>query len=492
MSFVRTHKVVKMYSALYLNSRPAKLTDADYQTIAEIEAIMRASADVAVLVQTERLYVKAIGWPLQMRMFECLRADTLEVIRLSSIKANSYERREKSVSLLNPISKEVRRRSALEAERRFAANETEELTNDDPVLDRSTMLATLLDPRTATCMHLPEHGRPALVKHMIELLKEEYIVYGINAFNFHESNKIVDVDAAASPASPADSAATGAGAAAASEPRPPPAKANAFGFDDEEPAMEVEIDEPSTADVQSARRDRDQLKKDLAAQFQRVHRSYVIFCQYLDWPTLFPELNLPADGDYGLIDDLIEADIVTKVIDLMIARDPTREKFGFLPYMATGSKASVGSHLASSFAERINSAANLILTTGNTLLADDEVDMLCVLRMNRAFMQYMRDNYGYLSRQQFRMTLIAERDNEPGPEVTKPYKRQKVVPPKPPAPGSAQPQRRLDGFFSPAARPAAAPPAPAAPPPVAPGAGGFVARPHAVAVTPGPGPNRPE
>jgi len=134
--------------------------------------------------------------------------------------------------------------------------------------------------------------------------------------------------------------------------------------------------------------------------------------------------------------------------------------------MATGSKASVGSHLASSFAERINSAANLILTDGNTLLADDEIDMLVVLRMNRAFMQYMRDHYGYLSRQTFRMTLVSEQENEPRPEVTKPYKKRRVVPPQP----SAQPNQRLDAFFSPgAAVPPAVPPA-ASPPAASPAA----------------------
>ena len=69
--------------------------------------------------------------------------------------------------------------------------------------------------------------------------------------------------------------------------------------------------------------------------------------------------------------------------------------------------------------------------------------MLVVLRMNRVFMQYMRDHYGYLSRQTFRMALVSEHENESRPEVTKPYKKQRAVPPKPPA----QPNQRLDAFF---------------------------------------------
>ena len=44
------------------------------------------------------------------------------------------------------------------------------------------------------------------------------------------------------------------------------------------------------------------------------------------------------------------------------------------------------------------SAANLVVTKGNTLLSDPEVEMACVLRVNRPFMEYMRENYNLESR----------------------------------------------------------------------------------------------
>ena len=62
----------------------------------------------------------------------------------------------------------------------------------------------------------------------------------------------------------------------------------------------------------------------------------------------------------------------------------------FLPYMDTHSRDSVGSLLASSYADRVNSAANLILTKGNTLLCEEEINMCTVLRMNHRFMEFMR------------------------------------------------------------------------------------------------------
>ena len=77
-----------------------------------------------------------------------------------------------------------------------------------------------------------------------------------------------------------------------------------------------------------------------------------------------------------------------KLVLCMIEMDPTREKFGVLPYTATGSCASISKMLAQSFAERLNSAGNLVLTKGNTLLGDEEVSMLVTLRINREFTIY--------------------------------------------------------------------------------------------------------
>jgi len=40
------------------------------------------------------------------------------------------------------------------------------------------------------------------------------------------------------------------------------------------------------------------------------------------------------------------------------------------------------------------SCANLVVTDGNSLLLDEEVTMLVVLRMNVDFMEFMREHYG--------------------------------------------------------------------------------------------------
>ena len=65
--------------------------------------------------------------------------------------------------------------------------------------------------------------------------------------------------------------------------------------------------------------------------------------------------------------------------------------------MAIISRGSIGTFLASSFCERINSAGNLVMTDGNTMLGDEELNMMATLRMNRDFMKFMRNKFGNIS-----------------------------------------------------------------------------------------------
>ena len=67
-----------------------------------------------------------------------------------------------------------------------------------------------------------------------------------------------------------------------------------------------------------------------------------------------------------------------------------------------------------SFCERVLSCANDVLTEGNTLLGDEELEMLIILRMNREFMVFMREHYSHLVKEPFGRTIVKDKD---GPEV---------------------------------------------------------------------------
>ncbi len=47
-----------------------------------------------------------------------------------------------------------------------------------------------------------------------------------------------------------------------------------------------------------------------------------------------------------------------------------------------------------------------MIKANNTLLKDEELKMLIVLRMNRVFMELMRADYGDMLREQFGMQVV--------------------------------------------------------------------------------------
>ena len=82
--------------------------------------------------------------------------------------------------------------------------------------------------------------------------------------------------------------------------------------------------------------------------------------------------------------------------------------------MAIGSKGCFSCPPASSFCERCNSVAKDVMTYAHTLMGKEALEMLVVLRMNRALMEDMRNKYQSLTKQQFGMTLVelVEKDQQ--------------------------------------------------------------------------------
>ena len=138
------------------------------------------------------------------------------------------------------------------------------------------------------------------------------------------------------------------------------------------------------------------------------------------WKTLFPDLTT-----FDLIDDLMPIDIGVVYIYIEKKEDPDRSKFGLIPLLASCSDGEIGALNAESFAERIISAVDLIMTDGRTALDDSTMDKLVVLRMNRDFMTFMRKQYFHEIKalQPFNITVVRPGDVEPGaepPAISKP------------------------------------------------------------------------
>jgi len=85
--------------------------------------------------------------------------------------------------------------------------------------------------------------------------------------------------------------------------------------------------------------------------------------------TVMRTTDIPVAKDSKLTwRKLWEIDVVSIMKEDLTEKNKDRSKYGWLPKMATCSKGSTGSLLASSFWERVNSCANRILTLENTFL----------------------------------------------------------------------------------------------------------------------------
>ena len=93
------------------------------------------------------------------------------------------------------------------------------------------------------------------------------------------------------------------------------------------------------------------------------------------------------------------------------------QSLGLIPLMAGCSSYPLGALNAESFCERILSQANNVMTSGNTLLSDEELEMIVILRMNRDFMKFMRKHYADISLQTFKMTVLDTHENDEGDSV---------------------------------------------------------------------------
>ena len=108
-----------------------------------------------------------------------------------------------------------------------------------------------------------------------------------------------------------------------------------------------------------------------------------------DYKKLFPGI-IKTNENLDLIDDLLVLDM-KPILEDIISKNKDGQ-YGYIPLMMSCSSGQLGALNAESFAERINSAAKILVTNRRTRLSDEMIDMLVMLRMNRDFMKWVREN----------------------------------------------------------------------------------------------------
>jgi len=124
-SFLRQNKLLGMH----MTQKPAneKMSDREWDTAAELEACLYLTKPVSKLVQTEQHPVSVFRTVLLQDLLDGLRAPTLDVINLQEVGVSPRLPRIKvSEGTLTIVGKTCKDRCLLEAERRFAGNDSEE------------------------------------------------------------------------------------------------------------------------------------------------------------------------------------------------------------------------------------------------------------------------------------------------------------------------------------------------------------------------------
>jgi len=121
--------------------------------------------------------------------------------------------------------------------------------------------------------------------------------------------------------------------------------------------------------------------------------------------TVMRTTDMPGAKDSKLTwRELWEIDVVSIMKEDLTDKNKDRSKYGWLPKMATCSKGSIGTLLASSCWERVNSCANQMLTLENSFLGDgemEEMEKLVMCSINQDFIVFMREHYPQAADEQF-------------------------------------------------------------------------------------------
>ena len=110
-----------------------------------------------------------------------------------------------------------------------------------------------------------------------------------------------------------------------------------------------------------------------------------------NWRRLYPDIRKDG-GKLDIIVDLMKLDLKPLMKEINDYNKANKNCLGYLPLMVNSSKCQLGALNAQSFAERIISAANLILTKDRSSTDMHLLDMMVTIRMNRRFMEQVRES----------------------------------------------------------------------------------------------------
>jgi len=297
------------------------------------------------------------------------------------------------VAQLSLLGKECLGRATLEAERRYCGNTGETLTGEAVVLSDYDLAAALLDPRTKPTFAMGDMYPSGSLRRATALLIDEYVKFATKAEEFLEELRALKRQRGAAGKRPrtaedddADDEMMGGPSAPAAEDEEEHTEVSDLNSDPNPPTPEHVRAERCKAQAQARR----------LADAKRCVKNWVKHFKP-NWQALFPKAGLPEQDLNEM--HLMDLD-VGPLFHEWSGDEDMKSKYGYLLLMMHCSPLQIGALAAESFCERMISIANMVCTKLNIKLSDEDVEMLVVLKMNKAFIEHCRQVFGALSAKQ--------------------------------------------------------------------------------------------
>jgi len=369
----------------------AKMLDTDWEHAREIEGILDISRYTTKLAQFEQHPNRGMGPVYRLKLLSAFRDPTIKLVDTSKLKNNTSPRPLRTpvkVEDLSELGKTVLNRAKLEAERRFCGNKTEEVTGNPVEVSNEDLLCMVLDPRCVPLLHSSKLLKDTDKKRAEKLLKEEYIAVGLEVWKGRESATVVVSDDAVDgkDAAKGQTGKKSSGTVTSGLSMVLMFEGEAMEFDlgPGEEEKEVECEDDETLE-----------RKRLEGEFEEAYVNWKGLIRKTKWIDYMLEQKKREIQEeqraIDILEDLVDAQMML-LFKQIVTDEQIRHKklYGLLPLLASCHLRALNSE---SFCKRVISCANNVVTKLHTRLAPDLIEKLVVLRMNKGFMEYMRQRY---------------------------------------------------------------------------------------------------
>jgi hypothetical protein len=427
-SILRRSKGLSPYMTLHKPSWT--FTPDDWVTVTELHGILKVVGTATTLAQFENVFPAAFSFVIKSSLLETLRGGTLEVVELSLITKNPrLPTISKPVIEFTPVGYEALQRAILETERRFCGNTSEEIQGLSVTVTDLELLASILDVRTKSLGQLSIEDRDKAKA----LLRTTYIAFAEKAWLHNKSAREAEEMAKKRKAAEAElhalelaaqqaksrveaftpgiaSTAASAGLVlqtANSVTSGPPAKVVLQSLLYQEHGSWGDSDSgdenaaAAAGGAPEAVEDAAQTKIERLIQFGLEADASIKAWRKIavPWWDLYSSAALPEK--LNLVEHLLPLN--PGAAYKYIAKLGT---CGLIPQMAMCSEGELGAVNAESYCERVLSCAKNVMPDGRTLLSSDELEMIVMLRMNKGFMQHMRETYPGIAKEKFGRVVV--------------------------------------------------------------------------------------